>query len=1513
MADADPVVRVQINQIDYVMQPPGKLDNCNFPKIPVIRIFGPSSLGKKCCLHVHQVYPYFFVEYLGEMGAENVRAYQQKLQSSLNSAILISLQRDNSKPSKNKFIRAILPVKGIHFYGFHSSYAPFFKVYVADPGLLSRAVTLLQSGTIMGTHFRVFESHLSYILQFLSDFGLYGCGWIDLGDVLQRTRDMDDDADGLEASPYHRQSRMDIELDVHAFHILNRHKLSARNLHHELRVPQPPLPDEPFVLGVRELWEDERRRREERGMPATPEMPIDPSASSRGEGGGWVAEARWWDRIRERIEREQDPTYVDERAPAWSKYIMSTFESIEALWEDEYKVWRPANDEQPSQSQATTDAPQGEAEVDAMMAASQVVAERLERDDKGWDKVEVFEDEYGDQQDEGDTFDEPAPKWKGKGKAQEEDDDPFAGEPTNGPLVINQVKNRTATFPTRTLSPSRQRAKASGAHPVAGSSRLSRVSSEGVAELSASQRSDTPTMFQAAHDPIIRANKNAYVYAEEPPILCELIDTMHLYDVPEKIYQAPYYSKLKDAPKRPREYGGVRYHLKGGTGVSSLPEWDSSLHYKPEGKVKKGEILAWEYASQPPSVRVVQQWLAEEEAQKATEKQAAKPQPRPFFDSQIEGPTQANIYHLKPTPPKPIDTRERQDMTIFSLEVFVPAPRDRLPDPERDEVAAVFYSFQVSETTPRHSGIIAVASREFDPHQIKDFRIEAVESELDLLNAVIDTVLELDPDILVGWNVQTASWSYLTARADGRNLNFSELVARATMETNKKGAVQWEKRKASTFHAAGRQILNVWRIIRSEVNLNIYTFENCVFHILRTRTPKYSTTTLTAWYHSAKPTNLGLLFRYFATRTAMVIDMLNSTEIVTKTAEFARVFGVDFYSVITRGSQFKVESFMFRIAKPESFVLLSPSRTDVGKQNAAECMPLILEPQSAFYTSPVIVLDFQSLYPSVMIAYNYCYSTCLGRAVDFQGRNKFGVTDLEVPKGLVERLEEHLTVSPNGMVFVKPEVRKGLLGRMLIELLDTRVMVKQAMKGVKDDKALRKILDARQLGLKFIANVTYGYTSATFSGRMPAVEIADSIVQTGRETLEKAIMFIDSTPKWGAKVVYGDTDSMFIHLQGKTKDQAFRIGQDIADAITAMNPAPIKLKFEKVYMGCVLMAKKRYVGFKYEHPDETEPVFDAKGIETVRRDGVPAQQKMVETCLKLLFRTQDLSQVKSYCRRSWLKLLTGKASPQDFIFAKEVKMGAYSENGVPPPGAVIAAKRSLLDVQDEVQWGERVPYIIARGPTGSRLVDRAMSPLEFLDNPHTGLDADYYITRVLIPPLERIFNLVGANVRQWFDEMPKIRHAERPPSPSKRRPSQVQLVNIDQHFTNAQCIMCGARALDGICKACRDDSEETMAGLLWKIQAIERRFMDAQRTCMSCARVSKANDIKCESMDCAWMFERRKAEVQLGQLVALKDAVDDLEDAGWKEIKQALDWEEEKRRPVKKAEKVVEVIDLTSD
>ncbi len=108
------------------------------------------------------------------------------------------------------------------------------------------------------------------------------------------------------------------------------------------------------------------------------------------------------------------------------------------------------------------------------------------------------------------------------------------------------------------------------------------------------------------------------------------------------------------------------------------------------------------------------------------------------------------------------------------------------------------------------------------------------------------------------------------------------------------------------------------------------------------------------------------------------------------------------------------------------------------------------------------------------------------------------------------------------------------------------------------------MLNARQLGLKLIANTTYGYTGASYSGRMPCIEVADSIVRKGRETLERAIHMVNSSPEWRARVVYGDTDSLFVLLKGATKEEAFRIGREICDRVTAENPKPVKLKFEKV-------------------------------------------------------------------------------------------------------------------------------------------------------------------------------------------------------------------------------------------------------------------------------------------------------------------------------------------------------------
>ncbi|KAK7058956.1 DNA polymerase zeta [Paramarasmius palmivorus] len=1510
MSSATPSsARVQINQIDYYLAPPGPLDKSSLPLAPVLRIYGPSSDGRKACLHVHQVYPYFYVEYPGKPVAAEVKNYASKLKRSINHAVALSFRR-NPQSSKSQYIRSIILVKGVHFYGFHCSYSPFLKIMVVDPALVSRIVTILQSGTVMGTRFRTYENHLSFVLQFLCDFGLYGCGWIDLGQVMERGRDEESETAEDEAShtythftpsPHFRQSRMSLELDVVAHQILNRHKLVARNIHHRLEIPAPPLPDEPFVLGVRELWEDERKRRAARGLDPSPNMPKDPSDSVRASGGAWISEARWWDEIRKRIEREREihPNLEQQGERRWENAVMSTFESIEALWEDEMKTWKPIRSTSSDTSeinQHEVGAQKDDGDDDAVDVDVSFLATQDDEDAKPleWEDTESNGTDE-EQEDEGDeNYDEYDDEME-----QESDAARLSPEPVveveledvfgNGDLGNSSFERQDGLQEGRTIDQGSNQCDSSEDLTIpmdmniihgpedspripstSGDRKHSRVDfadEDEDQDLHASKRRrlDATEVIESPaqstsngldtskrHVKTVKfrsffkmiPSSNGYVYTFPPPSLLHLQKTMPDYVIPDRIYKVPFYSDERDAPLGPREYAGLTFELKGGDGLATLEEWASESSQSPHDEQWTEPISSdvyaggWEFAALPPSVRQVKKWLCSVEG-------AYKDSLRSNFRSQIRGPTQANIYGMKSTPilMKPEGGRESQDLSVFSLEVFAPSKSGKIPDPNEDELFAAFYTFQASDFGEVKAGIIVVHCDRDYGGRSKDMDIEFVDNELDLINNIVDKVVDLDPDVIVGWEVQNASWGYLAVRGRTFGLQLDELISRAPPRSVPTSE-QWDTRHTTTFHVAGRHVFNLWRIMRSELTLNTYSFENVAFNVLGRRVPKYLSGTLSAWCTSSTPSHNTFLLNYFRRRTAMNLEILNQSDVLTKTA-------TDLLTVHRRA----------RIAKPESFVLFSPSKKEVGKQNAAECIPLIMEPRSSFYSSPLVVLDFQSLYPSLMVSRNYCYSTCLGRVVDFQGKNKFGAVD-DLPRipGLLEKLKEHIIVSPNGLIFVKRHVRQGLLPRMLTELLDTRVMVKTAMKSVKNDKIITRILNARQLGLKYIANVTYGYTSASFSGRMPAVEIADAIVQSGRETLEKAIRLIHQSTKWNAEVVYGDTDSLFIYLPGRTKEQAFLIGQEIADTITRENPKPMVLKFEKVYHPCVLLAKKRYVGWKYEQPEDA-PVFEAKGIETVRRDGIRASRVMTEKCLKTLFRTQDLSEVKEYCCDTWSKLLRGDLPVQDFMFAKEVRLGTYSDDVPPPPGVAVAAKKLLLDPNDEPHYGDRVAYVVARGLPGTRLVDRAMDPLEFLDNPHLTLDAQYYITRVLIPPLERIFNLIGADVRQWYNEMPRPKFLEAV-SPSKGNPAGIianNRLNIYEHFDMADCLICGVFTRQGLCDDCRDDTQVSQAGLLARIRDGELRLVNTHRVCGACSELPQAEPVSCVSLDCPWLFARKKA------------------------------------------------------
>ncbi|KAI1079676.1 hypothetical protein F5B20DRAFT_161116 [Whalleya microplaca] len=995
-----------------------------------------------------------------------------------------------------------------------------------------------------------------------------------------------------------------------------------------------------------------------------------------------------------------------------------------------------------------------------------------------------------------------------------------------------------------------------------------------------------------------------FVLSQPPPSAQEILSTMEADGRPNVIYQGAFYSKDKDVPQRAREYAGQEFRLEGNT-LPYLPDFDPTGEspanfgikselpldlYKNEQSYKKQRrecsLRSWEIAEPPPSFKDVQTWWTNVQGRASDSQEPVikirDPEFKPYM-SQIDGPTPRNKHNFKYSQKKKSTSvqHEAQYMSTMSLEVHVNTRGKLFPNPEEDEVQCIFWCSKSDDNVSLalQSGIIVLSEDGSLAQTIqRQTSTEVLEesSELDLMVRMVEIVRTHDPDILTGYEVHGSSWGYLIERARFKydyNLcdEFSRMKSQSFGRIGKE-ADKWGFNTTSTIRVTGRHMINIWRAMRGELNLLQYTMENVVWHLLHRRIPHYSWRTLTDWYVGGRHRDLSKLLRYYLTRTGLNIEILEVNEIIPRTSEQARVLGVDFFSVFSRGSQYKVESIMFRIAKPENFILVSPDRKQVGSQNALECLPLVMEPQSAFYNSPLLVLDFQSLYPSVMIAYNYCYSTFLGRIVNWRGTNKMGFTDYQRQERLLELLKDHINIAPNGIMYCKSEVRKSLLAKMLTEILETRLMVKSGMKQDKDDKTLQQLLNNRQLALKLLANVTYGYTSASFSGRMPCSEIADSIVQTGRETLERAIALIHSVEKWKAEVVYGDTDSLFIYLPGRTKDQAFDIGNEIAKKITDMNPRPIKLKFEKVYHPCVLLAKKRYVGYKYESKDQATPEFDAKGIETVRRDGTPAEQMIEEKALKILFETADLSQVKSYFQRQCDKIMRGAVSIQDFCFAREVKLGTYSDRGPIPPGALISTKKMLEDARAEPQYGERVPYVVVSGAPGARLIDRCVAPEELLSNPHLQLDSEYYISKNLIPPLERIFNLVGANVRQWYDEMPKVQRIHRVDATAAMHggsnPLAKKKATLESYMKAAACLVCHAKMKNSgsgpgsgsVCARCRARAR-TPASLL-KLQTLlkheEGKLLDVARICRSCAALPPLDAVPCDSKDCPVFYTRMK-------------------------------------------------------
>ena len=719
-----------------------------------------------------------------------------------------------------------------------------------------------------------------------------------------------------------------------------------------------------------------------------------------------------------------------------------------------------------------------------------------------------------------------------------------------------------------------------------------------------------------------------------------------------------------------------------------------------------------------------------------------------------------------------------------------------------------------------------------------DVELRRSASELLLLHDIKSIVFDrFDPLAVLSWDCSTRTFGHLIERGCllvGENKKFS-LSRNLTGETG------------------GRLLVDLWRVLRNDaesgLRLGTTSLEGVVHSVLGMTVPSMNDRVLaSAWKNTKKRT---LVLQKLVKKCMLVHELADVTRVMPRATEMARLYGMDLESTFTRGSQFRVECMLVRATRRLGYVLPSSSKHQVKHQSATEGIPMVLEPVSGFITDPVCVFDFQSLYPSLVIGYNMCFSTCLGRVTDMRN-----VVQLGTQPGLVRRADDlkSAVVTSSDVAFVERAKRVGILPRICHEILQTRIMVKRSMKG--KSPALLKQLDARQLSLKLLANVIYGYTTASFSGRMPCAEIADSIVLTGRESLEAVMRVAESM---GGVIVYGDTDSLFVRLPNKSVAEAFAFGKELVDVVAATHPWPMKLVHEKVYYPCCLVTKKRYVGRAFDTLN-SEPRLDAKGIETIRRDTCPAVAAAVERIINHMFDMSEnsppeeaVAKLEAACIKEFTRMLRGAMPRKFFVFQNKVRdLTQYKDANHLPPAARVAVDSGRTDTMG----GERVAFVITLGPLGSKLSEQVKQPSSLLAGSET-LNYEYYVTKQVIPAVQRIFGPLANRAFTWLS----VARAKAGPPPQ----------SLDQ-----QCLLCGSTTASSIfkgnnkvplfCVQCSANRQsQAVAKGYMQMSKAEQRVVELRKACCQCAGCPEAADMCTDSYHCEVYFQRDLAKEQLNR------------------------------------------------
>jgi DNA polymerase elongation subunit (family B) len=511
----------------------------------------------------------------------------------------------------------------------------------------------------------------------------------------------------------------------------------------------------------------------------------------------------------------------------------------------------------------------------------------------------------------------------------------------------------------------------------------------------------------------------------------------------------------------------------------------------------------------------------------------------------------------------------------------------------------------------------------------------------------------------------------------------------------------------------------------------------------------------------------------------LTLELYKKLDVFNEAMSMANVCSVPVSYIFTRGQGIKIESLIFKdCMKTGQLIKVFPSADSNADSYEGA---IVLDPTPGFYTdSPVGVCDFASLYPSTIISENISHDMLVwAKDYDLQGRLvcvSYGAvedeanaipgtqwTDIEfdIMRPDPEDGRKHPTKLKAGTRHCRyaqpPGDKKGSLPQIVAKLLAAR-KAKRVEITKTDDPFKKALLDAEQNAYKITANSLYGQLgSPTFKIRLQ--NLAASVTAYGRkqimfskEAIERFYGPEAGDPRCDAKIVYGDTDSIFVSFTPKdskgtplTGREAIVATQELTEEvgkfITGALKAPHDFEYDKTFSPFIIFSKKRYVGNKYEEsPDDFKET--SMGIVLKRRDNAPLLKMTYGSAIDRLLNHRDVVGAVEVVKKNVMELVQGKMKLSQLTITKSLR----SEYKCTPPAHKILAQRiAARDPGNAPASGERIGYVYVQampGQEASKLQgDRVETP-EFIVANGLKPDAEYYILHQLYNPLAQLFGLM---------------------------------------------------------------------------------------------------------------------------------------------------------------------------